>query len=171
MRIIRVETLAEKIKKILDENGLNQAMFAKRYGVNKSTVSRAINGHDVSNSFIEQLANVFGDEFKRYYTTTICEICGKEFISFTNNCRMCSAECQKQKIKENSQRWVDRRSYIRSMIINAEFKNIENKVIKKAEVNKVPEKTIAEFMAGKSYGDRQREYLLNLQKTQRMEIR
>ena len=61
-----METLAEKIKKILDENGLNQAMFAKRYGVNKSTVSRAINGHDVSNSFIEQLVNVFGDEILHF---------------------------------------------------------------------------------------------------------
>lgn len=160
-----METLAEKIKKIIDDNGLSQAMFAKRYGVSKSTVSRAINGHDVSNSFIEQLVNVFGDEFKQYYTTTICEICGKEFIRINGKTKFCSSECQKEKIKQSKQRWVDQRSYVREMIINCDFNQGTNNICKNTK------KSISEFMDGKSYGDRQREYLLNLQKTQRMEIR
>lgn len=166
-----METLAEKIKQKIDESGLSQAMFAKRYGVNKATVSKAANGHDVSNSFIESLVIAFGDEFEQFYKTTTCEICGKEFISLTCNTRLCSAECQKERIKENNQKWVDKRSQIRSMIINCDFKNMNNELKRRKEVKTVPEKTIAEFMDGKSYSDRQREYLLSIQKTQRMEIR
>mgnify|MGYP001770063834 CR=1 FL=1 len=163
-----METLAEKIKKILDDKGLSQAMFAKRYGVNSTTVSQAINGRDVSNSFIKQLVNVLGDDFEQYYETTICEICGKEFIHLNGKAKFCSSDCQKEKTKQSKQRWVEQRDYVREMIRTGA---IEKPIIDVKKRYTPPEKTIGEFMDGKSYGDRQREYLLNLQKTQRMEIR
>ena len=162
-----MERLSDKLNKLLEESGLNKTAFAKAHRINKTSINSASNGHKVSNGVINLLVQEFGDEFKQYYESTICEICGKEFISLSGRTKMCSVECQKQKIKESHQRWVDQRSRVRTMIINNDF--TKPKQVK--PTHKPPEKTIGEFMSGGDYGDRQREYLLSIQKTQRMEIR
>lgn len=158
-------TLQDKFTAVLNKSGLTNVAFARRYGFSKTTISLLANGHKVGNSMIKQLVDLFGDEFIQYYESTTCEICGKEFIHINGKTKFCSSECQKEKIKQSKQRWVDQRSYVREMIINCDFNQGTNNIRKNTK------KSISEFMDGKSYGDRQREYLLGIQKTQRMEIR
>jgi transcriptional regulator with XRE-family HTH domain len=161
-------TLQDKFKDILKKSGLTHVAFARRYGISKTTVSLLVNGHKVGNAVIKKLVDTFGDDFEQYYTVTICEICGKEFIDMNGKTKFCSVDCQKEKIKQRKQRWVEQRDYVREMIKGDGF---ENPVVEVKRRYMPPEKTIGEFMNGKPYGERQREYLLGIQKTQRMEIR
>lgn len=163
-----MQTLKDKFTDILKKSGLTHTEFARRYGFSKTTISLLVNGHKVRNSVIKQLSDIFGDEFNQYYDVTTCEICGKEFIRLNGRIKYCSSECQKEKIKQSKQRWVDQRSDVREMIINCDF----NHYCKQTEKRQpMPKKSIVEFMAGGDYGQRQREYLLNLQKEQRMSVR
>lgn len=162
-----MQTLQDRFKVVLKKSGLTNVAFARRYGFSKTTVSLLVNGHKVGNSMIKQLADIFGDEFSQYYESTTCEICGKEFIHLNGKTKFCSSECQKEKIKQSKQRWVDQRGYVREMIINCDFSQCEPATKRQP----MPKKSIGEFMNGEQYGDRQKQYLLSLQKTQRMEIR
>ena len=161
-------TLQDRFTAVLKKSGLTHAAFARRYGFSKTTISLLANGHKVGNSMIIQLVDLFGDEFSRYYEVTTCEICGKQFIHLNGKTKFCSSECQKEKIKQSKQRWVEQRDYVRTMIKSDGF---EKPVIEAKKRYTPPEKTIGEFMSGKPYAERQREYLLGIQKTQRMEIR
>lgn len=163
-----MQTLKSRFTEILKKSGLTHVEFARRYGFSKTTISLLVNGHKVGNPIIEMLVQLFGDEFKEYYSKTICEICGEEFISLNGRTKMCSDRCRKEKIKQSKQRWVTQRRDVRRMIINDDFKKPR---AERSVMQEKPEKNITEFMAGKSYGQRQREYLLSIQKTQRMEIR
>lgn len=161
-------TLKDRFTEILKKSGLTHVEFARRYGFSKTTISLLVNGHKVGNAMIKQLSDIFGDEFNQYYEVTTCDICGKEFIHLNGKTKYCSSECQKEKIKQSKQRWVEQRSDVRQMIINCDF-NHQHKQTEKRQ--QMPKKSIGEFMAGGDYGQRQREYLLSIQKTQRMEIR
>jgi transcriptional regulator with XRE-family HTH domain len=161
-------TLKDRFTEILKKSGLTHVEFARRYGFSKTTISLLVNGHKVGNQTIEMLVQLFGDEFKEYYSKTICEICGEEFISLNGRTKMCSDRCRKEKIKQSKQRWVNQRSDVRQMIINCDF---HHQGKEKSKRQPVPKKSIGEFMDGGDYGQRQREYLLSIQKTQRMEIR
>ena len=161
-------TLQDKFTAVLKKSGLTNVAFARRYGFSKTTISLLANGHRVGNSTIKQLVDLFGDEFSRYYEVTTCEICGKEFIHINGKTKYCSCECQKEKIKQSKQRWVEQRDYVREMIINCDFSQQREPVTKRQPM---PKKSIGEFMNCGDYGERQREYLLGIQKTQRMEIR
>jgi len=163
-----VETLKDKVIGIIKESGLTDVAFARKHGIGKTSVSLLVNGHKVGNPIIEMLVELFGEDFKQYYSKTVCEICGEEFISLNGRTKMCSDKCRKEKVKQSHQSWVTQRKEVRRMIINNDFKKPRAEISARQEK---PEKNIAEFMSGKSYGDRQREYLLGIQKTQRMEIR
>jgi len=163
-----VQTLKDKVIAIIEESGLTDATFARKHGIGKTSVSLLVNGHKVGNPIIEMLVELFGEDFKEYYSKTVCEICGEEFVSLNGRTKMCSDRCRKEKVKQSNQRWVAQRSDVRRMVINNDFKKPRAEISARQEK---PEKNIAEFMSGKSYGDRQREYLLGIQKKQRMEIR
>jgi plasmid maintenance system antidote protein VapI len=161
-------TLQDKFSAVLKKSGLTHAAFAMRYGFSKTTVSLLVNGHKVGNAVIKHLVDTFGDDFNQYYAVTVCEICGKEFIDLNGKTKYCSCDCQKEKIKQSKQRWVEQRSDVREMIINCDFSQQREPVTKRQPI---PKKSIDEFMNGGDYGERQREYLLGIQKTQRMETR
>ena len=138
-------TLAEQLIKYMTEHNNNNIEIARKTGVAPDQVSNIIKGKPSPMVNIKRLSDKLDPVFEQYVEYKICE-CGEKFIPTYQHRNYCSVECNK-----------NYRAYVSSK--------------PKQEKRSKPKQSIAEFMDGKSYGERQREYLLGLQKTQRMEIR
>ena len=138
-------TLQDQLIKYMADHNNNNIEIARKTGVAPDQVSNIIKGKETPMVNVKRLSDKLGPIFEQYVEYKTCE-CGKKFIPTYQHRNYCSVECNK-----------NYRAYVSSK--------------PKAEKHSKPKQSIAEFMGGKSYGERQREYLLSLQKTQRMEIR
>ena len=138
-------TLQDQLIKYMTEHNNNNIEIARKTGVAPDQVSNIIKGKPSPMVNIKRLSDKLDPVFEQYIEYKTCE-CGKKFIPTYKHRNYCSEECNKKYRK------YERRKYGISK-------------------NNKPKKSIIEFMNNGDYGDRQREYLLGLQKTQRMEIR
>ena len=169
-------TLSERLNKYKLDNNLCNIKLSEIINVDKSTVSKVLRGAEYSPVTAEKIYKSLGDEFKKYVEYKKCPHCGDQYIGRSKLDASCRKdECIKKQRRKNQIEYAEK---VKSgEIVPKRNKAFHRKVFIADEsfvINKEDSKHIqgfAEFMNGKQYGDRQREYLLNLQKTQRMEIR
>ena len=154
------ETIADRLKAYREEHQINQIELAALIGVARPTITKVERGEYCSDWLAKKIYDALGVRFKKFLRPKICS-CGKAFHGRKAGALYCSTECHKKYYKTTAEQ---KRAY------NARKEDMKHyrKPLAKPKAKPVP---IAEFMGGKQYGDRQREYLLNLQKTQRMAIR
>ncbi len=158
-----MQKISDVAHEIMDRDGLSQVNFTNKCGLDTVVISRVCNDKYVAMRTIAKISEAF-PEFKQFIKYKKCRICGNDFLPGRRTVT-CSKECQSKNNKEIKQRNNNKKRKSTITGTNAERYNWSIKNIKKPETN------IVQFMSGKSYGDRQREYLLGIQKTQRMEIR
>ena len=138
-------TLQEQLIKYMADHNNNNIEIARKTGVAPDQVSNIIKGKPTPMVNIKRLSDKLDKAFEKYIEYKICD-CGEKFIPTYQHRNYCSVECNK-----------NYRAYVSSK--------------PKAKKREKPKQSIAEFMGGKSYGERQREYLLGIQKGQRMVAR
>ena len=155
-----METLSSMLESEIEKRGISGAEAGRMCGLCPHTISRIINNNYVSNGSIAKLCDAFGDQFKKFVKYKKCVICGKEFITQRSQIT-CSKECSDINTASIKREHNDRRKKA-TIIISPRRKarSWKMKDIKK------PKESITEFMGDKQYGDRQREYLISIQKTQ-----
>jgi hypothetical protein len=163
----QIEKLSETLIKDIKKTGLSCSAFSRKNGFHTSVISEIVNGKRFSNKTIKRFVEIFGDKYKKFYKYTKCDICGNKFIADNGKIKLCSVECQNKNASNLKSKWRDRKKLQQGV---AE-KTLAERYGWGVHGLKKPDIGIVDFMNGKQYGDRQREYLLNLQKTQRMEIR
>lgn len=136
-------TLQDQLIKYMHEHNNNNIEIARKTGVAPDQVSNIIKGKPSPMVNIKRLSDKLDPIFEQYVEYKTCD-CGKKFIPTYQHRNYCSVECNK-----------NYRAYVSSK--------------PKAEKRSKPKQSIAEFMANGDYGERQREYLLGIQKGQRME--
>lgn len=159
-------TLADEVRKIMETKGMSQKQFADDCGINRACLSKGLKTGYFSNISIGRIIEVYGKRFEKYYAKKTCDFCGIEFIPMLAGRKCCTQECS---TKMNNRLTTERDNRNRAMRKAAgETKAERYKWRAKVRPAKV---SIVEFMDGQSYADRQKQYLLSLQKEQRMEIR
>jgi len=158
-----MEKMSDLVLMIIERDGLSQVKFANICGLDTVVISRVCNDKYVAMRTIAKIAESF-PEFKQFIKYKKCRICGNDFLPGRRTVT-CSKECQSKNNKEIKQRNNNKKRKSAVTSTNAERYNWSIKGLKQPETN------IVQFMSGKPYAERQREYLLGIQKTQRMEIR
>ena len=158
-----MEKMSDLVLMIMERDGLSQVKFANICGLDTVVISRVCNDKYVAMRTIAKIAESF-PEFKQFIKYKKCRICGNDFLPGRRTVTR-SKECQLKNNKEIKQRNNNKKRKSTVTSTNAERYNWSIKGLKQPETN------IVQFMSGKPYAERQREYLLGIQKTQRMEIR
>lgn len=155
-----METLSNMLKYEIEKRGISGVEAGRMCGLCPHTISRIINNNYVSNGSVAKLCDAFGEQFKKFVKYKKCVICGKEFISQRSQIT-CSKECSDINTVAIKREHNDRRKK-NAVIISTRRKprSWKMKDLKK------PNESITEFMGDKQYGDRQKEYLISIQKSQ-----
>jgi len=159
-KITKKETMADRLIEYRKNAGIDQKQLAELIGVTKVTVKNLENCEKYSDETAKKIFDALGNKFKKFLKPSVCQ-CGKVFYKRRDVMKFCSAECSKKYYKPDAEALAKYKA-----TQNEAFKAVRGK--RKAIMEK---HSISSFMDGMQYGDRQKEYLLNLQKTQRMEIR
>lgn len=157
--------LSDVLREEMELRGITGVECGRLCGLQPTVISRIANDKFVSGATVIKLVEGLGNKFEKYIKYKTCKICGKKFIPNRSSVT-CSNECSKANCKDlkNKHNASVKKNKI-TFQTNAERFDWKVRDLKKPEV------PIVKFMNGKQYGDRQREYLISLQKTQRMEIR
>ena len=138
-------TLQDQLIKYMADHNNNNIEIARKTGVAPDQVSHIVKGKETPMVNVKRLSDKLDPVFEQYVEYKICE-CGKKFVPTFQHRNYHSDECS---------------DYFRK----------HGRSKPKAKKREKPKQSIAEFMGGKSYGERQREYLIEVQKGQRMGIR
>lgn len=169
-------TLNERLNKYKLDNNLCNIRLSEITNVDRSTISRVLRGAEYSPVMAERVYKALGDDFKEYVEYKTCPHCGDQYIGRSKLDASCRKdECIKKQRRNNQTEYEKK-------VKSGEIVPKRNKAFHRKlytpegscstiKENSKPIQGFAEFMDGMQYGDRQREYLLNLQKTQRMECR
>jgi transcriptional regulator with XRE-family HTH domain len=160
-KVTKKEKMSDRIINYREMNGVSQKQLAELIGISKQAIVDIEIGKRYADLTAKKIYDALGSDFKKFLNPSVCR-CGNVFYKRRDAMNYCSTECS--------------RKYYRPDKAAAErYKKTQKEeriILSKREIeHKVKAQSIGDFMNGKQYGDRQREYLLNLQKTQRMEIR
>lgn len=158
-KITKKETMADRLIEYRKNAGIDQEQLAKLIGVNKVTVKNLENCEKYSDETAKKVFDALGNKFKKFLNPSVCQ-CGKVFYKRRDAVKFCSVECSKKYYVKSEQCKENRRVYEQ-----------EERDRYKKSIEHKKKQSIGSFMDGMQYGDRQREYLLSIQKTQRMECR
>ena len=155
-------TLSERLKQYQAETGLSAHKLGKFLGTNDMTISKLLRYDQYTPKIAEKIYKVLGEDYKQYIVYSTCSVCGSKYIPRNKKSVICS---EKECVMEYNRR-VAREKYGRGHEPSRRNDATRKKLIIKDRPK--PKQTIAEFMAGKQYGERQRGQLIALQKEQRM---
>lgn len=161
-------TLQERLIKYMTENDLPVITTAKLLGIGPTPVTLIKLKNKYTPATAEKIYKKLGADYLEYVEYSFCECCGTKYIPHSALQKTCSnTDCKKK------HQTATRKVYWEKVAAGGHVVKSRNEWRsrpKKYEPVK-PAQSIPEFMGGKQYGERQREYLLGLQKGQRMEIR
>lgn len=164
-------TLQQKLNQYIKKYHLSGAETARRIGISPTQVVRIKLHNDYSPAIAEKVYKALGEEYREFVKYSKCPYCGKEYIPRDSRQKTCSSPVCAKKNKIDVTKEYERKVKSGQHVFKTynERRPATKKYIKLPDAN--PKQSIPEFMAGKQYGERQREYLLGLQKGQRMSAR
>lgn len=164
-------TLQQKLNKHIEKYCLSGAETARRTGLHVTQVSDIRLHNKYSPAIAEKIYKALGNDFREYFEYSVCSYCGSEYIPKNNRQKTCEADECKLKNKKIIEKEYRRKVHSGEHVMRTynERRQSHKKYLELSDSK--PKQSIPEFMNGKQYGDRQREYLLSIQKTQRMGLR
>lgn len=154
-KLTKSETMADRLINYREIGGIDQKQLSELIGLSKQAIVDIERGSNYSDLTGKKVYDALGSKFKKFLKPTVCE-CGKVFYKRREAVKYCSDECSRKYYKPNKAA-IEKYKQTQKEKTKAPVKKIikENKA-----------KSITEFMGDKQYGDRQREYLIGIQKTQ-----
>lgn len=161
-------TLQEQLNHYMKTHCLTTEKTARKIGISATQVSTIKLHNKYSPVIAEKIYKALGEDYREYFEYSVCSYCGIKYLPRDNQQQTClSDECKRahtaKTVKEYNKK-LHSGEYVMKTCSERGPKR-KKYVVHESET---PKQSIPEFMSGKQYGDRQREYLLNIQKTQRM---
>lgn len=161
-------TLQERLIKYMTDNGLPVITTAKLLGIGPTPVTLIKLKNKYTPATAEKIYNALGPDYLEYVEYSVCECCGTKYIPRSTLQKTCeNTDCKKKHQAATRKMYFEKVAAGEHVVKpHREWRSRP----KKYEPVK-PAQSIPEFMGGKSYGERQREHLIEIQKGQRMVIR
>ena len=153
--------LSETLINYRKKHHLMKIEMERQTGINTATLCKIEGGAIPSQLTVKKLVDAYGKPFEKYLKYSTCTVCGKKYLPRTKKNETCSSKCSQKHANKISTEWTKKH---RDTIISTQTDAQRNGW--KARIKK-PKTTIAEFnqearKQGKSYGERQKEILLEM---------